>query len=107
MSVCYESEIPEEQPLNYLEVDTIPPLPLFALYAADDDLLQWEFNCFNQYKDTNRWHLSYFSDRSRSREMSTNTKAESGAKEKSIDLMDELKSDPFDANEMKLTYDND
>jgi hypothetical protein len=40
MSVCYESEIPEEQPLNYLEVDTIPPLPLFALYAADDDLLQ-------------------------------------------------------------------
>ena len=39
--------------------------------------------------------------------MSTNTKAESAAKEKSIDLMDELKSDPFDANEMNLTYDND
>lgn len=37
MSVCSESEIPEEQVLNYLQVDAIPPLPLFALFAADND----------------------------------------------------------------------
>jgi hypothetical protein len=37
MSVCNESEIPEEQVINYLEIDTIPPLPLFALFASDND----------------------------------------------------------------------
>lgn len=29
--------MPEEQKLNYLEIGSIPPLPLFALFAADDD----------------------------------------------------------------------
>jgi hypothetical protein len=38
MSVCSESEIPEQQVLNYLEIDTIPPLPLFALFASDNDV---------------------------------------------------------------------
>lgn len=37
MSVSSESEMPEEQVLNYLEIDTIPPLPLFALFASDND----------------------------------------------------------------------
>jgi len=31
-------EVPEEQNLNYLEIKSIPPLPMFALYAADFDL---------------------------------------------------------------------
>ena len=37
ISICSESEVPEEQKLNYLEIGSIPPLPLFALFAADDD----------------------------------------------------------------------
>ncbi len=37
MSVCTEGEIPEEQVLNYVEVEAIPPLPLFALIAADTE----------------------------------------------------------------------
>lgn len=36
MSVCSVSELPEEQTLNYLEIDQIPPLPLFQLYSADN-----------------------------------------------------------------------
>ena len=31
-------EVPEEQTLNFLEIKSIPPLPMFALYAADYDL---------------------------------------------------------------------
>jgi DmX-like protein len=37
MSICNEKEIPEEHPLNYLKIESIPPLPLFALFAADND----------------------------------------------------------------------
>ena len=39
MSVTSESQIIElEEPvLNYIEVENIPPLPLFALFAADHE----------------------------------------------------------------------
>jgi hypothetical protein len=42
LSVCSEREVPEEQNLNYLEIKSIPPLPMFALYAADYDLYSTE-----------------------------------------------------------------
>lgn len=37
ISICSESQVPEEQKLSYLEIGSVPPLPLFALFAADDD----------------------------------------------------------------------
>jgi hypothetical protein len=37
ISICSESEIPEEKVLNYLEIGSIPPLPLFALFATDSE----------------------------------------------------------------------
>ena len=36
MSVTNEMELPEEHMLNFLEIDSIPPLPLFQLYSVDD-----------------------------------------------------------------------
>ena len=37
ISVCSESKIPERKTSNYLDIDSIPPLPLYALFAADSD----------------------------------------------------------------------
>ena len=37
MSVCSQSEIPGEHVNPYLEIESIPPLPLFALVEADND----------------------------------------------------------------------
>ncbi|CAF0710194.1 unnamed protein product [Brachionus calyciflorus] len=39
MSLTNEMEIPEEQTLNFLSIDHIPPLPLFQLYAADSQII--------------------------------------------------------------------
>lgn len=36
MSITNELELPEEHILNFLEIGNIPPLPLFELYAVDD-----------------------------------------------------------------------
>lgn len=37
ISVCSESKIPESKISNHLEIESIPPLPLYALFAADSD----------------------------------------------------------------------
>ncbi len=37
ISICSESEMPEHKVNSVLEIQAIPPLPLFALFAADDD----------------------------------------------------------------------
>jgi hypothetical protein len=37
ISVCSESKIPEGTISNYLDIEAVPPLPLYALFAADSD----------------------------------------------------------------------
>ena len=51
MSVCCESQVPEEHVSSHLRVDAIPPLPLFALLAADTDS-----NADNEDATTNASH---------------------------------------------------
>lgn len=53
ISICSESEIPEEQVLNYFEIGSIPPLPLFALFAADDDNEEDVISKENKSEDSN------------------------------------------------------